>query len=118
MEPQSCAGTPSGASMSPPQDPPAASEPAQLPIEDAIDLHGFQPRDILSVVEEYLLAASERGFHEVRLIHGRGRGLQRGRVRQLLGSHPLVERFSDAPPQRGGCGATLVWLRPARAVPP
>jgi DNA-nicking Smr family endonuclease len=89
----------------------AGDEPAQIAIEDAIDLHGFQPRDIPSVVEEYLHAAWERGFREVRLIHGRGIGFQRMRVRQVLERHPLVERFADAPPQRGGWGATLVWLR-------
>lgn len=82
-----------------------------IPIEDSIDLHGFQPRDIPSVVEEYLLAAHERGFREVRLIHGRGIGFQRHRVRQVLAAHALVERFADAPPQRGGWGATVVWLR-------
>jgi DNA-nicking Smr family endonuclease len=97
----------------------AAAEVPRLPIEDALDLHGFQPRDIPSVVEEYLLAASERGFREVRLIHGRGTGFQRQRVREVLASNPLVERFTDAPPQRGGWGATLVWLRPRkRSVPP
>jgi DNA-nicking Smr family endonuclease len=89
----------------------AGDEPVQIAIEDWIDLHGFQPRDIPSVVEEYLQAAYERGFGEVRLIHGRGIGFQRMRVRQVLERHPLVERFADAPPQRGGWGATLVWLR-------
>jgi dsDNA-specific endonuclease/ATPase MutS2 len=84
---------------------------ALLPIEDAIDLHGFQPRDIPSVVEEYLAAAHERGLRELRLIHGRGIGFQRQRVRELLARHPLVERFADAPAYRGGWGATLVWLR-------
>lgn len=82
-----------------------------VPIEDSIDLHGFQPRDIPSVVEEYLLAAAEKGFGEVRLIHGRGTGFQRQRVRELLERHELVERFSDAPASRGGWGATLVWLK-------
>lgn len=90
---------------------PAADEPvASVPIEDAIDLHGFQPRDIPSVVEEYLREAHARGFREVRLIHGRGTGFQRQRVQQLLSQHPLVERFADAPAYRGGWGATLVWL--------
>jgi DNA-nicking Smr family endonuclease len=83
-----------------------------VPIEDSIDLHGFRPRDIPSVVEEYVLAAHEKGFREVRLIHGRGIGVQRTRVRQVLAHHPLVESFSDAPATRGGWGATLVVLRP------
>jgi dsDNA-specific endonuclease/ATPase MutS2 len=89
-------------------------EPGLVPIEDSIDLHGFQPRDIPSVVEEYTRAAAEHGFGEVRLIHGRGTGFQRQRVRQVLAACPWVERFADAPATRGGWGATLVWLRPLR----
>lgn len=84
--------------------------PAVLEIEDSIDLHGFAPRDIPSVVESYLEAAHERGFREVRLIHGRGTGFQRSRVRQVLSTHPLVAEFRDAPATRGGWGATVVWL--------
>ena len=91
-----------------------AVEPGVVPIEDSIDLHGFQPRDIPSVVEEYTRAAAEQGFVEVRLIHGRGTGFQRQRVRQVLATCPWVERFTDAPATRGGWGATLVWLRPLR----
>lgn len=84
--------------------------PRVLPIEDAIDLHGFAPRDVPSVVESYLEAAAAKGYREVRLIHGRGKGVQRKRVRELLAGHPLVESFGDAPGQRGGWGATLVQL--------
>jgi len=84
-----------------------------LQIEDSIDLHGFRPRDVLSVVEDYLEAAQEKGFSEVRLIHGRGKGVQRASVRALLAQHPSVESFRDAPATRGGWGATLVVLRPA-----
>ena len=86
-------------------------EPIEMPIEDAIDLHPFQPRDILSVVESYLEAAAEAGFREVRLIHGRGKGFQRARVRELLEADARVEEFFDAPPGRGGWGATVVRLR-------
>lgn len=86
--------------------------PVVVPIEDALDLHPFAPRDIPSVVESYLEAAQEAGFEEVRLIHGRGRGVQRARVQQVLDGHPLVAGFRAAPPRRGGLGATLVWLRP------
>ena len=86
-------------------------EPSVLPIEDSIDLHGFAPRDIPSVVESYLEAALEQGFAEVRLIHGKGTGFQRQRVRQVLQTHPNVADFQDAPALRGGWGATLVWLR-------
>lgn len=86
-----------------------------LPIEDSIDLHHFAPRDILNVVTDYLQAASEKGFEEVRLIHGRGKGVQRARIRKLLETHPLVVDFRDAPHTRGGWGATLAWLKPTGA---
>jgi DNA-nicking Smr family endonuclease len=82
-----------------------------VPIEDSIDLHAFQPRDVLAVVTDYLEEAAKRGFHEVRLIHGRGKGVQRANVQALLAGHPLVERYRDAPATRGGWGATLVELR-------
>lgn len=85
-------------------------KPIVVPVEDAIDLHPFPPRDIPSVVDSYLEAAREAGFGEVRLIHGRGKGVQRERIRQLLEKHPLVRGFREAPPGRGGWGATLVWL--------
>ena len=86
--------------------------PVVVPIEDALDLHAFAPREIPSVVESYLEAAVEAGFREVRLIHGRGRGVQRERVRAVLAASPCVARFADAPPARGGFGATIAWLRP------
>jgi len=88
-----------------------------VPIEDAIDLHPFLPRDIPSVVQSYIEAASEAGLREVRLIHGRGKGIQRERVRKVLENHPLVREFREAPRERGGWGATVVWLkvRPAGA---
>ena len=85
-------------------------EPIVLPIEAFIDLHAFSPRDIPDVVESYLEAAQNEGFAEVRLIHGRGQGVQRDRVRSLLARHPSVLDFRDAPPERGGWGATLVQL--------
>ena len=91
-------------------DPEDSEPPAVVEILDHIDLHGFAPRDILNVVDSYLEAAAERGYREVRLIHGRGIGWQRARVQQRLRRHPLVLRFADAPPSRGGWGATLVWL--------
>ena len=85
-----------------------------LPIEDALDLHAFLPKDVPGVVASYLEAAHARGWREVRLIHGRGIGVQREAVRSLLARHPLVESFADAPPERGGWGATIVRL----SVPP
>ena len=85
--------------------------PGVVPIEDSIDLHGFAPRDVPSVVEAYLEAALEKGLDEVRLVHGKGTGFQRQRVRQVLEQHAAVREFQDAPPTRGGWGATLVWLK-------
>jgi len=87
-------------------------EPVSLPIEDSLDLHPFAPKDVWPVVDEYLKEAVLRGFSEVRLIHGRGIGFQRASVQRLLARHPLVERFFDAPPERGGWGATVVVLKP------
>jgi dsDNA-specific endonuclease/ATPase MutS2 len=90
-----------------------ADDAVTIPIEDAFDLHPFAPREIPSVVESYLEAAVEAGFHEVRLIHGKGRGVQRARVHAVLAASALVVRFADAPPERGGFGATIAWLRTA-----
>ncbi|MGH7843627.1 MAG: Smr/MutS family protein [Candidatus Binatia bacterium] len=86
-------------------------EPIILPIEDAIDLHPFSPKDIPSVVEEYLEECRKAGFREVRLIHGRGKGIQRRIIRSLLEKHPRVESFTDAPAESGGWGATIVKLK-------
>jgi DNA-nicking Smr family endonuclease len=80
----------------------------QVPIEPEIDLHTFAPRDIPSVVEEYVRAARDAGLREVRLIHGRGRGIQRGIVQSVLEKHPLVESFHDAPDSH--LGATVALL--------
>lgn len=85
-------------------------EPVVLPIEDSIDLHPFTPKDIPSVVEEYLEQCSQAGLKEVRIIHGRGTGVQRNIVRSLLQKHPLVFFFKDAPAEGGGWGATIVVL--------
>lgn len=82
-----------------------------IPITDALDLHPFRPREVKEVALSYLEAALEQGFEEVRLIHGRGIGVQREIVRKLLANHPDVERFRDAGPERGGWGATVVRLR-------
>jgi dsDNA-specific endonuclease/ATPase MutS2 len=85
------------------------SDAFKIPIEDYIDLHAFAPRDIPSVVEEYIRAAYDAGFREVRLIHGRGKGIQRGIVQAALERHPLVESFYDAPESH--LGATVANLR-------
>jgi len=85
-------------------------EPLRIPIEDSLDLHAFAPRDVRDVVSDYLQEAHARGFREVRLIHGRGIGVQRAIVRSLLARHPLVASFAEAPAERGGWGATVVRL--------
>lgn len=82
----------------------------QVEITDSIDLHHFAPRDMLDVVDAYLEAAHEKGFREVRVIHGRGKGVQRQLVHKLLATHPLVVRYETASQARGGLGATLAWL--------
>jgi len=80
----------------------------RIPIDGTLDLHAFAPRDIASVVEEYVRAAHEAGLGEIRLIHGRGKGVQRGIVQSVLEKHPLVIAFSDAPESH--LGATVVRL--------
>lgn len=79
-----------------------------VPIEPEIDLHAFAPRDIPSVVEEYVTAAHAAGFREVRLAHGRGRGVQRGIVQAALDRHPLVQKFWDD--SSSHLGATIARL--------
>jgi DNA-nicking Smr family endonuclease len=88
-------------------------EPVAVPIEASIGLHSFAPRDVAAVVEEYLEAAHDAGFAEVRLIHGRGKGVQRADIQRRLAGHPLGERFWDAPESH--LGATVVRLRNADA---
>jgi DNA-nicking Smr family endonuclease len=80
----------------------------KIPIEDSIDLHTFAPREVGSVVQEYVTAAHEAGLREVRLIHGRGKGVQRGIVQHTLENHPLVVEFWDAPETH--LGATVARL--------
>ena len=84
-------------------------EPLVVPIEEAIDLHAFHPRDILAVVADYLDAAHAAGFVVVRLIHGRGKGVQRAAIQRLLREHPLVVEYWDA--VESHLGATVVRLR-------
>ena len=88
-------------------------EEVVVPIEDCIDLHPFQPREIRSVVEAYLEAALQKGLREVRIIHGKGIGVQRETVRSVLKDHPAVESFRDGDAAAGGWGATRVWLAPS-----
>lgn len=87
------------------------ADAVEIPIEDALDLHPFLPGETASVVEEYVAAAAARGFGQVRLIHGRGIGVQREIVRSALARSPHVVSFRDAPPGRGGWGATVAELK-------
>jgi len=83
-------------------------DPVEVEISDVFDLHTIQPRDVMAVVEEYLIQARERGFRSVRIIHGKGVGVQREMVRSILARTPFVQDWTDAPPEAGGLGATIV----------
>lgn len=86
-------------------------EPVEVPIEDVLDLHPFRPADVRDVALEYLTEARRRGLRQVRLIHGRGIGVQRDRIQSLLRTLDWVEAFHDADPSGGGWGATVVLLK-------
>lgn len=85
-------------------------EPVQIEVRDSIDLHSIVPHEVKPVVEEYLRQAHNQGFRLVRIIHGRGKGVQREIVRSVLIHTPFVERWTDAPPYAGGWGATIAHL--------
>jgi len=85
-------------------------EPVRIPITDVFDLHSVPARDVKAIVEEYLEEAHRAGFRAVRIIHGRGIGVQREIVRQILARTAFVESFRDAPLEAGGWGATVVTL--------
>jgi dsDNA-specific endonuclease/ATPase MutS2 len=91
--------------------PVSGDEPVRIPITDVFDLHSVPPRDVAAVVEEYLLEADRLGLKALRIIHGRGIGVQREIVRAILGRTEFVADFCDAPPDAGGWGATIVRLR-------
>lgn len=86
-------------------------ELVEIAITDVIDLHTIPPRDVARVVEEYLHQVHEAGFRAVRIIHGKGIGVQREIVRSILVRTPFVTDWSDAPPEAGGLGATVVQLK-------
>ncbi len=81
----------------------------ELPLTDVLDLHSFRPAEVSDVVREWLDAAYDKGFRELRIIHGKGIGVQRQTVRTLLGRDPRVEAFGDMPLEAGSWGAT--WIR-------
>jgi dsDNA-specific endonuclease/ATPase MutS2 len=91
----------------------AEDDAVEIPIEDVLDLHTFAPRDIKAAVEAYLEEAHRLGFTALRIIHGRGIGVQRETVRKVLARTPFVVSFSDAPAEAGGRGATVITLMPA-----
>lgn len=86
-------------------------EPVEIEITDVFDLHTIPPRDVKRVVEEYLEIAREKGFPVVRIIHGKGIGVQREMVRSILARTDFVLDWTDAPPEAGGIGATIVRLK-------
>ncbi|HYL39572.1 MAG TPA: Smr/MutS family protein [Bryobacteraceae bacterium] len=86
-------------------------EPIRIPITDVFDLHSVPPRDVRPLVEEYLQEAHRLGFKALRIIHGRGIGVQREIVRAVLARTPFVASYGDAPLEAGGWGATIVTLR-------
>jgi dsDNA-specific endonuclease/ATPase MutS2 len=86
-------------------------EPVEIEITDVFDLHTIPPRDVKAVIEEYLREARSLGFPVVRIIHGKGIGVQREMVRTILARTSFVVDWTDAPPQAGGLGATIVRLK-------
>ena len=86
-------------------------DPVEIPITDTLDLHPFRAEEIKDVARDYLIEAHARGLRQVRLIHGRGIGVQRERIRSLLASLSFVEAFHDADGSGGGWGATVVLLK-------
>ena len=82
-----------------------------MPIEDILDLHTFQPRDIPGLLDDYFAACIEKQIYSVRIVHGKGKGILKKRVQELLKKNPMVLSFKDAPYDAGGWGATLVELK-------
>ena len=85
-------------------------EPVKLPIEDVLDLHTFRPQDIPDLLEDYLTECLRSAIYSVRIIHGKGKGVQKKRVQGILNNNPMVASFRDAPAEAGGWGATVVEL--------
>ena len=86
-------------------------DPIIVPITDVFDLHSVSPRDVKAAIEAYLEEANARGFKALRIIHGRGIGVQREMVRKILARTEFVADFADAPAEAGGWGATVVTLK-------
>ncbi|MFZ1983158.1 MAG: Smr/MutS family protein [Desulfatitalea sp.] len=86
-------------------------EPIPIPIDGVLDLHTFNPKELPDLLNDYLAACREKGIMTLRVIHGKGMGVQKDRVRSLLSKNPMVAGFRDAPEETGGWGATVVVLR-------
>ncbi|MBZ4660789.1 MAG: hypothetical protein JG766_2712 [Desulfacinum sp.] len=98
---------------------PTSQDPIlHLPMDGTLDLHTFRPEEAADLVRDYLEEAAAKGLRQVTIIHGKGRGVLRRRVRSLLAKHPLVAGFRDADPAAGAWGATVVRLHGADAPPP
>ena len=89
-------------------------KPVKIPIEDVLDLHTFNPKDLPDLFVDYFEACIDEGIYSVRIVHGKGRGILKDCVRRLLKKNPMVSSFSNAPFEAGGWGATLVELRHKR----
>lgn len=100
------------AGLDEPEDDWNPEEPTVIPINGVLDLHTFSPKELPALLDDYLAACREAGIYDVRIIHGKGKGILRDRVRSLLNKNPLVESRSEAPLDAGGWGATLVRLKP------
>jgi len=86
-------------------------QPVKMPIQDILDLHTFRPKDLPDLLVDYFEACIDEGIYFVRIIHGKGQGLLKKRVQELLKKNSMVKTFQDAPPEAGGWGATLVELK-------
>ena len=91
-------------------------QPVKIDIEDVLDLHTFKPSDVPDLLEDYIIECVKAGIFSLRIIHGKGKGVQKKRVQKLLKNNPKVESFQDAPPEAGGWGATLVELNKNREL--
>jgi len=89
-------------------------DPVKIPITDVLDLHTFRPKDVPDLLNEYFAACIEKGIRQVRVIHGKGKGILKQRVYSILKRHPLVVSYMAAPPEGGGWGAVLVVLKAAK----
>ncbi|MDL1983092.1 MAG: Smr/MutS family protein [Deltaproteobacteria bacterium] len=86
-------------------------EPVKISIEDIIDLHTFRPKDVPDLLEDYFSACIDKGIFSVRVIHGKGKGILKKRVQEILSKNPMVDSFRDASPGAGGWGASIVELK-------